>query len=168
MKKFILASFVAALSISAFAADVTGKYNGKIMMDLSSIKAMIKKEAAKLTDAKKKKEVESQIAMIDLNEKSFATAVVNLELKKDNTVAISQSMNKNTETDSGKWSQVGNKVKMFGFSAKRGGPKEMNGVVSANGKTIVFDLSEEMKKQAIQRGGPANFSGKMVITFNRA
>ena len=167
MKKFILVSFIAACSVSAFAADATGKYNGKIVMDLSSVKAMIKQQAAKMP-ADKRKGIESQLTMIESNEKSFAKAVVKLELKKDHSVSITQSMNSKNESDSGKWSQVGNKVKMFGFSSKNGGPKEMNGIMSANGKSIVFDLSEEMKKQATKNGAPAGFAGKMVITFNRA
>jgi hypothetical protein len=166
MKKFIMASLIATLAISAFAADPTGKWNGKITMDLSSVKAMIKKDAAKLT-GDKKKQAESQISMIDLNEKAFAKAVIKMEMKKDHTLSITQTMNGKSENDAGKWSQVGAKVKMFGFSAKNGGPKEMNGVLSANGKSLIIDLSEEMKKQAVQRGAPAGFSGKMVISFTK-
>jgi hypothetical protein len=167
MKKLILASFIAALSMSAFAADATGKYNGKVSMDLSSVKSMVRQQAAKLT-GDKKKQVEGQIAMIEMQEKSFAKAVINLELKKDRSVAISQSMGGKNKSDAGKWSQSGNKVKMYGFSSKDGGPKEMSGVLSADGKSLIFDLSEEMKKQASKNGAPAGFAGKMVISFKRA
>jgi hypothetical protein len=167
MKKFIMASLFATMAISAFAADPTGKWNGKINMDLSGVKAMIKQQSAKLT-GDKKKAAEGQMAMIDLNEKAFSKAVIKMEMKKDHTLSITQTMNGKSESDAGKWSQVGTKVKMFGFSAKNGGPKEMNGVLSANGKSLIIDLSEEMKKQAIKSGAPAGFSGKMVISFNKA
>jgi hypothetical protein len=167
MKKFILASFIAAFTVTAFAADATGKYNGKVSMDLSSVKNMVRKEAAKLTGDKKKK-VEGQIAMIEMQEKGFAKAVISLELKKDRSLSISQSMSGKSKSEAGKWSQSGNKVKMFGFSGKDGGPKEMNGVMSADGKSIIFDLSDEMKKQASKNGAPAGFAGKMVISFKRA
>ena len=167
MKKLIFTSFVAALSMASFAASATGKWNGKITMDLSAIKKMIQQQAGKASE-EKKKQVNMQMTMIDANEKAFAKAVVTMELKKDGTVSISQSMNGKTEKDSGKWTQSGNKVKMFGFSAKNGGPKEMNGVVGSTGKTLFFDLSDEMKKQAIKKGAPASFSGKMSINFTKA
>lgn len=166
MNKFILASFVAVLSVSSFAADATGKYSGKIMMDLSGVKAMLKQQAAKLS-ADKKKGLDGQIAAIDANEKAFAKAVIKMEMKKDHSLTISQSMSGKSETDSGKWSQTGNKVKLYGFSGKNGGPKEMNGVLNASGKVLTVDLSNEMKQQAIKNGAPASFSGKMVITFTK-
>jgi len=167
MKKVIFASLIAGLTVSAFAADATGKYNGKVSMDLSSVKDMVRKEAAKLS-GDKRKQVESQIAMIESQEKGFAKATISLELKKDHSLSISQSMSGKSKSEAGKWSQAGNKVKMFGFSGKDGGPKEMSGVMSADGKTIVFDLSDEMKKQAAKNGAPAGFAGKMVISFKRA
>jgi hypothetical protein len=167
MKKLIFATIATAISISALAADCTGKYNGKITMDLSGIKKMIQSKMASMP-ADKKAGVSQQLAMMDQTEKAFAKAVVKLELKKDHSVAITQSMNGKSESDSGKWSQTGNKVKMYGFSAKNGGPKEMSGILSTNGKSLVFDLSEEMKKQAVKNGAPAGFSGKMVITFNKS
>ena len=167
MKKLIFTSFVAALSMACFAASATGKWNGKITMDLSGIKKMIQQKTGKVTP-EQKKQVDMQMTMIDANEKAFAKAIVTMELKKDGTVSISQSMNGKTEEDKGKWIQAGNKVKMFGFSAVNGGPKEMNGVLGSTGKTLFFDLSDEMKKQAIKKGAPATFSGKMAINFTKA
>ena len=163
MKKFVLASFALALSISAFAADATGKWNGKFKMDLSGVKKMVQSQA-KMTAEQKAQ----QMKQLDGAEKVMSSATIKMELKKDHTVSVAQTTNGKTKNDTAKWTQTGSKVRVFDFKLKDGGPTEMTGVISANGKTIVFDLSNEMKKQAQAKGAPAGFNGKMMITFTKA
>ena len=167
MKKLILASFLVAISVSAFASTATGKWNGKVKFDLSDVKNKIKQESAKAGAAQKAK-AEADIAKATANEQVFAAAVVKMDLKKDGTVSISQSIRGKSDSDKGKWSQSGNKIKLYDLSGKNGGPTAMNGVMGANGKTIVFDLSDEMKRQAVKKGAPANLKMKMTITYTKA
>ena len=167
MKKFALLSFaMAALTVSAFAADASGKWKGKITMDLSAVKKMIRQKEAGLA-ADKKAAMEKQVSSIEMTEKMMSASTVTMELKKDGSVTIAQTVNGRTENDKGKWKQSGNKVTLSGFT-KGNGPKEMTGVLSANGKSLNFDLSEEMKKEAAKNGAPAGFSGKVGLSFNKA
>jgi hypothetical protein len=167
MKKLILTPFTLALALSAFAADATGKYNGKITMDLSGVRKMIQQKSASVP-ADKKAMVAQQIKMLDQTEKMMGKATISLELKKDHTLSITQTMNGKAQSDKGKWTQMGNKVKMFGFSNASQGPKDMTGAISPNGKSIFFDLTDEMKKEAAKKGAPPGFSGKMSINFTKA
>jgi hypothetical protein len=167
MKKLILASFIAAFSMSAFAADAAGKWNGKIKMDLSSAKKMIQQKVAS-APAAQKENANKQLAGMAQTEKMMSSAVLKLELKKDGTVSLVQTAGGKSNTETGKWTQTGNKIKMFGFSSKRGGPSEMNGVLSANGKTLAFDLSDDMNKQAAKNGAPAGMNMKLVLSFTKA
>ena len=167
MKKLILASFLAAISISAFASTAAGKWNGKVKFDLSDVKNKIKKESAKAVGAQKVK-ADADVAKATATEKSFGEAVVKMDLNKDGTVSISLSMRGKTDIDKGKWSQSGNNVKLYGLSGKNGGPTVMNGILDAKGKTMVFDLSDEMKRQATQKGAPAAVKIKMSITYSKA
>lgn len=134
-------------------------------MDLSSVKKMLQQKSASLP-ANKKTQVTQQLAMMDQTEKMMAKQTISMELKKDGTVSISQAMGGKAETDKGKWTQSGNKVKMFGFS-KGQGPKELSGVLSANGKSLIFDLSGEMNKEAAKKGAPAGSAGKMALNFTK-
>ena len=167
MKKFVLTTFALALTISAYAADATGKWNGKLSMDLSGVRKMIQQKAAS-APVDKKAQIAQQVKMLDQTEKIMSQATLKLELKKDHTLSIIQTMNGKAESDSGKWTQTGNKVRMFGFMKTTQGPKEMTGTLSANGKSIYFDLSDEMKKEAAKKGAPSGFAGKMAINFTKA
>ena len=166
MKKLAFASFALALTLSAYAADATGKWNGKIVMDLSSIKKMIQKQAAS-APADKKAGINQQIAMMDKTEKMMGASTIVMELKKDGSVSISQTTGGKSQSDKAKWSQSGNKIKITGMGAKQGGPSEMIGTVGPTGKTLYFDLSDQMKKEAAKRGAPAGMSGKMALSFTK-
>jgi hypothetical protein len=167
MKKFILALFVSSLSLGAFAASAAGKWNGKVKLDLSAVKARIKKDSAKMTGAQKSK-ADSDIAQATTREKVFAAATVSIDLRKDGSVTILTSINGKPESDTGKWKQTGNAVKFYGLSGKNGGPATMEGTLDAKGKNLVFDLSEEMKRQAKKKGVPAPEGVKFFISYTRA
>ncbi len=167
MKKFILALLVSSLSLSAFAASAAGKWNGKVKLDLSAVKQRIKKDSAKFTGAQKTK-AETDISQATTREKVFAAATVTLDLRKDGSVTILTSINGKPESDTGKWKQTGNSVKFFGLSGKNGGPGTMEGTMDAKGKTMVFDLSAEMKRQAKKKGVPAPDGVKFFIYYTRA
>ncbi len=167
MKKLIIASLFVGLSISALASTAAGKWNGKVKFDLSDVKNRIRQESAKATGPQKAK-AEADIAKATANEKVFGAAIIKLELNKDGSATISQSLNGKANGDKGKWSQSGNTVKLFNLSGKNGGPTTMSGVLDAKGKTMVFDLSEAMKSQAVKKGAPANLKIKMTITYTKA
>ena len=172
MKKFVLTSFALALTLSAYAADATGKWNGKLNMDLSGIRKMIQQKAAS-APSDKKAQIAQQVKMLDQTEKVMSKATISLELKKDHTLSITQTTGGKPQSDKGKWTQTGNKIKMFGFANSTQGPKEMTGTISANGKTMFFDLSDEMKKEAAKRAPkgtamPPGSTGKLSITFAKA
>lgn len=166
MKKILLVSCALGLAFSAFAADVTGKWNGKMKMDMGGMKKQIQAKAAKMTGDAKKQALMG-ISQIELAEKTLGKSVIQMELRKDGVVIISDKMSGKQEKDQGKWKLTGNKIVLSGFTGKNGGPKVMNGVVMDGGKTLFFDLSDEMKKQARSRGAQANVDGKLTLTFKR-
>lgn len=169
ISRIVFSASLAMLSIHAFAADVVGKYNGKITMDMSAARAAVQKEAAKAT-GDKKKQIEAQLSMIDGVKKMTEGMTLKLELVKGGVAKISQTANGKSSTENGKWTLNGSKIRLFGFSGKTGGPKELNGVVKNNGKVLFFDMSDEVKKQTAARGGgaaQAALAPKVSISFNR-
>lgn len=106
---------VCALSLAAFAQNVTGKWKGKI--DLSAIKAT--------TDTEKK-----QLAMMkQMLEKTY----LNLDLKanKSYSVEIGGFPGQKPKTESGTWSQSGRTITVKG-------KKTESMTVSADGKTLTM------------------------------
>lgn len=165
MKKVVIMVSAIALAYSAFAANVVGKYNGKLSIDLSAIKKSVKDRAAK-GDANAKQQAEQALKMIDQQAKMIGDSVLKLELKKDGTLTLAQTVNGKTENETGKWTAKGNSISITNLTGKNGGPKTLNGTISKDGKTLFFDLSEEMKKQAAKR--PGQPAPKGSLTFKRA
>lgn len=167
ISRTILVASTAMLALNAFAADIVGKYTGKVSMDMSAARSAVQKQAAKLT-GEKKKQLESQLTMFDSVKKVTEAMTLKLELVKGGVAKISQTANGKSTTENGKWTLTGNKVKLFGFSGKSGGPKELNGVVKNNGKVLFFDMSAEVKKQTAAMGpAQAALAPKVSISFNR-
>jgi hypothetical protein len=166
ISRIILVASTAMLALNAFAADVTGKYTGRISLDLSDVKKMIQGMAAK-APADKKGQMTSQLAMLDSAKKATEAMTLKLELKKGGVATIEQSQGKQTKKETGKWAVNGTKIRMFGFTGTSGGPKEFSGVVKDGGKTLFFDLSAEMQKQAAAGGAPKGTGGKLTLTFKR-
>ena len=164
MKKFVWALSALSLAYSALAVNVVGKYNGKHTIDFSPTKDSIRKNAGG------KKMTPDQIKMatngIDAQAKMIDAISIKLELKKDGTLTIEQTNGAKgkPQTDNGKWTLKGNKITLSGLSKNDKGPKELMGTVSKDGKSLFFDLSDEMKKQPT--GGFAAPKGSM--TFKRA
>ncbi len=165
MKKVVIMVSAMALAYSAFAANVVGKYNGKLNIDLSAIKKMVQEKAAK-GDANAKQQAEQALKMIDQQGKMIASSVIKLELKKDGTLTLVQTVNGKTENETGKWTAKGNSITISNLTGKNGGPKSLTGTISKDGKTLFFDLSDEMKKQAAKRAGQPAPKGS--LTFKRA
>ncbi|HLO97686.1 MAG TPA: hypothetical protein VK171_03735 [Fimbriimonas sp.] len=165
--RIILVASTAMLALNAFAADIVGKYTGKVTMDMSSARSAIQKQAAKLS-GEQKKQVEAQLAMVDNVKKATEAMTLKLEIVKGGVAKISQTANGKSSTESGKWTVSGNTVKLFGFSGKSGGPKEMSGVVKNNGKVLFFDMSAEVKKQTAKMSPQqAALAPKVSISFSR-
>lgn len=165
MKRFIVTLSVLTLAFSAMAANVVGKYNGKLNLDMSALKKSIKDKAAKGTP-EQKKQAEQGIAAIDAQMKILNNSVIKLELKKDGTLSMEQSMNGKPESETGKWTAKGNAITLTNLSSKNGGPKELTGTISKDGKTLFFDLTSEIKKQSAKNGVNAGVKGS--LTFKRA
>jgi len=161
MKKFVFVLSALSLSLSVLAVDAVGKYNGKISVDLSSVKKMVKDKAAKATPDQKK-QAEQILSVIDAQQKSMNAAVLKLELKKDGTLTLQQTMGGKKENETGKWSAKGNTIKISNLNGKGNGPKEMTGTISKDGKTLFFDLTKEIQKQ-----GPQTAKATASITFKK-
>ncbi len=145
MKKFAFLALGISLSLTAFAGSAVGKYTGKLNIDFSPVKNALKAKAAK--NANMKSQLDQQLAMIDAGAKALADATVSLELKKDGSLTMKQNQKGKDKSETGKWSQSGNTIHLTGLSTTDGGPKELTGTMSKDGKSIVFNLDAELKKQ---------------------
>lgn len=152
VSRTLLAVAAVGLSLSAFAADVTGKWTGKMNMDLNSLKAQISAKSGKMTPEQKKM-VESQMTMAST---MLAAMRMNVEFQKGGkytmTTTGAPGMQK-PETETGTWSIKGNQVTMTGSKSGKG-PKTVVGTLSGNGKTITVDLTKQAKEQAAKSGAP--------------
>lgn len=167
----ILAVSALALSLSAFAADVTGKWTGKIIMDMKEAKA----SAIKMAESKGKKMTPEQIKMMDQQMAMGASMVsgirMNVVFEKGGKYSMTTTGapgSQKPETETGTYTLKGNTITLTG--SKQGkGPKVVSGTVSANGKTINVDLSKVAKAQAGKNGAPQGMkipSVTLVFTKN--
>lgn len=165
MKKIAFLAAGLVLSVSAFAVDATGKYNGKLTLDFTKVKAALKAKGDK-QGGDAKKQAEQAVAMIDAQSKMINSSVLKLELKKDGTLTLAQTVNGKTENETGKWSAKGNAITLTNLTGKNGGPKELKGTISKDGKVLFFDLSSEIKKQSAKSlAGMPSPTGN--LTFKR-
>jgi hypothetical protein len=163
LKRILIAATAMSLSVVAMAADVTGKWNGKMNVDLSKTKAyMLKQNKAN------PKAADSISKGIDGQQSALNSATIKLEIIKGGTFKLVQTAGGKTETETGKWTVTGDKIKFTGLSSKNGGPTELNGTVSKNGKNILIDLTTEMRKQMAKAKIPAEGMGKGSISFTKA
>ena len=169
MKFTRIASLVVASSMafSAFAADVTGKWSGKMVMDMA---AMEKEMASKMGAMKpeQQKMIKSQMGMA---KSMLAAMVFKMELKKDGTYTMTTSGapgQKGDKAETGKWTLKGNTITVTGSKSGQG-PKVLTGTVSGNGKTITFDISKVAKEQATKQGAPKGTNvPSMTMIFTKA
>ena len=166
MKKLILSSLILTFAISAFAADVTGKWNGKLNIDLSGVKKMIRDKVAKGT-AEEKKKADQTLAAVDAQQKMLGTTSFVLNLIKGGTLTLSHIANGKTTNETGKWSLKGNTMTLSNLSSKNNGPKELTATLSKDGKSLFIDLTKELKKNPAS-AGPGGDSIKGSISFKKA
>ena len=154
---------VGLMAVSAMAADVTGTWNGKMSMDFSEARKQLAK-----APAAEKKQAESQMAMA---EGMFKSMVFKLELKAGGVASMTAPggpMGGKPKTETGKWSLSGNKLMVSGLSKNDKGPKEMTGMLSANGKTLTFDMTAIAKKEAAKNPSAKNAKiPPMILTFTK-
>jgi hypothetical protein len=155
---------VGLMAVSAMAADVKGTWNGKMSMDFASLRGQLAK-----AKPDQRKMAESQMAMA---ENLFKTMVFKLELKAGGVAVFTSPegpMGGKSKSETGTWTLSGNKLVVGGMSKKDKGPKELNGIVSANGKSIVFDMTAVAQKEAAKN---PNAKGQkipaMLLTFSKA
>lgn len=156
-------AILAVLSIQAFAADVTGKWTGKIEVDMATVKAQMAEQMKKMTPEQKKQAE----AGLQMGANMMKTMVFNLTIVKGGKytmVTPAMGPNAKPKTESGTWKLNGNKLTMSDPNAKQG-PKSITGTVSANGKTMVFDLTSSVAKQVPAGAGKPP---KTTLTFTKA
>ncbi len=164
LTRTVLAVTALALSLSAFAADVTGKWTGKINMDMKEAKAA----AIKAAESKGKKMTPEQIKMMDQQMAMGMTMVANIRMNvvmekggKYSMTTTGAPGSQKAETETGTWTLKGNQITLSG--SKQGkGPKTVVGTLSANGRTITVDLSKVAKEQAAKQGAPQGMKAPSV------
>lgn len=160
-----------ALSLSAYAADITGKWTGKINMDMKEAKA----SAIKAAEANGKKLTPEQVKMMD-SQMSMGMAMVsgirmNAVVMKGGKYTMTTTGapgEQKPKAEEGTWTVKGNQVTLTGNKSSMG-PKSLVGTLSANGKTITFDMSKVAKDQAGKQGAPKGMkmpSVTLVFTKN--
>lgn len=161
MTGIILGSF---LAVSAFAADVTGKWTGKINVDMSKVMAMMQKRMAQATP-EQKKQVEAGMKMAS---DMLKNSKLDLTLNKNGSYVMKTPamMQSPAKEDKGTWKVTGNKITLMDPKAGKNGMKELVGTVSADGKTITFDVSTQAQAQAKKQGAKDEIP-KTVMTFKR-
>jgi len=146
----VLAVSALALSLSAYAADITGKWTGKMSMDMSALKAQFAAQAGNLKPEQKKM-VEQQMAMAST---MLAAMRMNVDFQKGGKYTMTTTGtpgSQKAESETGTWTIKGNQVSMTGSKSGKG-PRTVVGTLSSNGKTITVDLTKEAKAQAAKSG----------------
>lgn len=159
----VLAVSALALSLSAYAADITGKWTGKLDVDAKAMEAQIAAQMKGMTP-EKRKQAEPFIAMAM---QAIKNMKVTLQVNKDGTftsTTVGAPGAKGPQTDKGRWTLKGNQLTMTG-DKKDKGPNSLVGTVSSNGKTIVFDMTKIAKASAGANASKVP-STKMIYTKN--
>jgi hypothetical protein len=127
------------IAVNAFAADVSGKWKGKVELDLAAIKKMMSKEFANMTP-EQSKQIESGMKM---RMEAVKNAVFDLTIEKDGTYTMKTPalMGKASREEKGKWTLKGNKITMY-IPKPGSGPNSVTGTLSADGKTITIDTPQ--------------------------
>lgn len=170
LSRTILAVSALALSLSAYAADITGKWTGKISIDMKAAKEQAIAQASKGG----KKLTPEQIKMMDQQMAmgmSMVTAIrMNAVIEKGGKYTMTTTGgpgSQKPEVETGTWTQKGNQITMTGSKSSKG-PKTLVGTLSGNGKTITFDVSKQAKDQAAKNGAPKDFKTPPVtIVFTK-
>jgi hypothetical protein len=152
------------LAVNAFAADVTGKWNGTIDVDMSKAMAAAKAQMAKATP-EQKKQFEAGMKMAS---EMLKNARFNMTINKDGTYIMKTPamMQTPAKEEKGTWKMAGNKITLNDPNPKTQ-MKQLTGTVSADGKTIVFDVSAQAKAAAKSQGSKQEVP-KTVMTFKKA
>jgi hypothetical protein len=156
-----------AISVSAFAANVTGNWRGKLSMDMKALRAQFAAKGGKMKPEQQKM-IEAQMTMA---ENMFKTMVFDLTIKADGTYSMKSPAGpggNGGKTETGKWKLAGNTVTMNDDKPGKG-PKVITGKLSANGKTIVVDMTEIARAQAASKGAPKGTDiPAMTLTFTKS
>ncbi|MEI7575287.1 MAG: hypothetical protein WCK51_00210 [Armatimonadota bacterium] len=166
----VLAVSALALTLSAYAADITGKWTGKINMDMKEAKAA----AIKAAEAGGKKMTPEQVKMMDQQMAMGMSMVsgirMNAVLMKGGKYTMTTTGGpgaQKPQTEEGTWTMKGNQVTMTGSKSSKG-PKTLVGTLSSNGKTITFDVSKQAQEQASKSGAPKGMKTPSVsIVFTK-
>ena len=133
------------IAVNAFAADVSGKWKGKVEVDFAAIKKQMSKQFANMTP-EQSKQIESGMKM---GMDAVKNAVFDLTIAKDGTYTMKTPalMGQASREEKGKWTLKGNKITMNDPKAASG-PKSITGTLSADGKTITIDMTQAAQANA--------------------
>lgn len=110
------------IAVNAFAADVSGKWKGKVEVDFAAIKKQMSKQFANMTP-EQSKQIESGMKM---GMEAVKNAVFDLTIAKDGTYTMKTPalMGQASREEKGKWTLKGNKITMNDPKAASG-PKSV-------------------------------------------
>lgn len=153
------------LAVNAFAADVTGMWNGKVDVDMSKAMAAAKAQMAKMTP-EQRQQVEAGMKMAT---DMLKNAKFTLTINKNGSYIMKTPgmMNKPAKEEKGTWKMKGNKITLADPNPKAQ-MKAITGTVSADGKTIVFDVTSQAKAAGQAQGGKQQDIPKTLLTFKKA
>ena len=166
----VLAVSALALSLSAYAADITGKWTGKISMDMKEAKAAAMSAAKSQGKSMTPEQVKMMDQQMAMGMSMVANIRMNVVVSKGGTYTMTTTGGpgaQKPQAEEGTWVVKGNKVTLSGKKATMG-PKTLVGTLSPNGKTITFDVSKQAKDQAAKGGAPKGMKTPSVtIIFTK-
>lgn len=164
----LLCLFGAFASVaSAHAADLAGKWTGKMALDGTTLKKQLKEQSAKLTGANKKR-VEDRIKTIDESIQTVDKTKVKLDLKKGGVAFVEFNRNGKAEPEWCKWTVKGKKITLFGFSGQGNSTMTLDGTIADSGKSLIFDMSSMIAQQMNSQGLKAASIPKLTLTFKKS
>lgn len=155
------------LAMSAHAADISGKWTGKMSLDGSALKKQLKEQSAKLTGADKRR-VEDRIKVIDESIQVVAKTKIKLDLKKGGIAYVEFIRNGKAEPEWCKWKVKGKKITLTGFSGGGDTIMALDGLIADAGKTLIVDMSPIMAHQMKSQGLKSALKPKMTLTFKKS
>ena len=167
MKRILLLAGAGLFASTAFAADISGKWTGRMSLDSTAIKRELQKESVHANPAQKK-DIEDRIRKIDASVQMVAKNVVKMDLKKGGVVILDLMRNGKSDPERGRWSRKGSKLFLLNLTG--GGDKrfEMKGVILNGDKTLFFDMSEMMVQEMKAKGLRSTVRPKLTLSFKKS
>lgn len=158
---------ILGLAGNSIAANLPGKWTGKMKLDGTAYRNELVKRGKKLK-GEEKKQLDQKIKLIDESIVSVGKTVIKLDIKKDG-IAFIEFNRSGTKTPGEwcKWNLKGQNITLSGFSGMGDETMVFSGKMIEGGKKIQFDASQIILKQLQAKGLKNNHPPKLTITFTK-